>query len=259
MTTLAQTLDLFSSNFNLRRLFPRVTFEQDAASVKARASNYNEKTPQVDEDNLVSFTSGVIGDKAPYSIRIARSSEDLQRLYEFRYRISVEEMSREVELADHKNKILKDKYDEAAINIIATRNGEIVGCGRLNFSESTSLPHREFFKLDQMESDGKNNICWASKLMIDPRFRGSLLMFNIVRAFCEITHRKGVTISALGCNLSVQPYFEKLGWKVYGSAVDYKNYGVSVPMMFDHKNIEYLEEIHSPLTRHCKVLQNLVY
>ena len=73
-----------------------------------------------------------------FDIRLAESQEDLEALYRFRYKIYVEEMGRVQHDADHLNKKIRDDLDDGGHNLLAFKQGKLVGAARINLNQSIS-------------------------------------------------------------------------------------------------------------------------
>ena len=77
---------------------------------------------------------------AHLTIRQAESAEDRERLYEFRYRIYVEEMGRHQRYADHTRRRIEEPLDATAAHFLAVDPaGEVVGCLRWNSGADTDF------------------------------------------------------------------------------------------------------------------------
>ena len=80
-----------------------------------------------------------------YEIKIASSDSELYELYQFRYKVYVEEMQRPQKDANHDLKIITDELDEGAANLIAIYNDKIVGAARINIGYNISHFYLAFY------------------------------------------------------------------------------------------------------------------
>ena len=186
---------------------------------------------------------------AQWDCRLIKAPRLKEKIYKFRYSIYCDELSREKDIADHDSKTITDKLDETALLLGAFVNEEVIGTFRLNLSCDTDLPHKKLFEMPRFEKLYPERVCLASKLMIAPRYRRSLLFFELAKAFYRVGAEYGAGITVMGCNQEAISAFRKVGFRTYKPAQNYTEYGTITPMLFDHEDLNYLVKIRSPLVR----------
>ena len=101
-----------------------------------------------------------------FDIRLAESQEDLEALYRFRYKIYVEEMGRVKHDADHLNKKIRDDLDDGGHNLLAFKQGKLVGAARINLNQSISPFYLDFYKIFEQKGTTTNNVSIVTRLML---------------------------------------------------------------------------------------------
>ena len=85
------------------------------------------------------------------SLAFAKTDEERERIFRFRYQIYVTEMGKQPKDADHHAQTLRDELDNAETDLLyATSEGEIVGTLRRNTLDILQLPAswRDRYRLD---------------------------------------------------------------------------------------------------------------
>lgn len=182
-----------------------------------------------------------------FEIRLASSDEDLERLYRFRYSIYVEEMNRVQHDADHERKWIRDVLDENAYNLLAIRNGELVGTIRINLTRDGPIPYyTEFYQIYEQPDVTIDNASIVTRLMISSRFRkGGLALRLIMEAYSFGIYR-GIRFNFIDCNDHLVKFFEAFGYRNYIGVAVHKEYGEVQPMILDLHDEKYLMQIRSP-------------
>ena len=73
-------------------------------------------------------------------VQVATTPEEKREVYQFRYRVYIEEMKKSLRYANHTEKVLKDQLDETAMLLYIKFENEIVATVRKNLLDSSSLP-----------------------------------------------------------------------------------------------------------------------
>jgi predicted GNAT family N-acyltransferase len=182
------------------------------------------------------------------TLKIATNDAELNEIYSFRYKIYVNEMNKKEEHADHINKRIIDPIDSHACNIAAWDNGRMVGCVRLNMGFESDLGHyRKLYKMDEIKGFVLNNSSVCSRFMIDKYYRNSRLNV-LMQQFCfKIGLQNDMYYCFIESKDSLIHYYQKFGFKTYTSRIPHAEYGDITPMVLEVQNIDYLEELRSPL------------
>ncbi len=181
-------------------------------------------------------------------IKQAETEEELQRLYQFRYDVYVDEMARTQMYADHERRMIVEPLDESAMNIIALDDDTVVGGLRVNFSKYTDLGY--YSDLYEMEKLGKFHPKFTSittKLMIIKEHRKGRLAIRLAQAAYVAAVDAGIMFDFIDCNDHLLHFFKKLGYRQIRQKINHKEFGEVTPMIICVNDLEYFEQIESPL------------
>jgi len=185
-----------------------------------------------------------------YSLSIAETLEDRERLYRFRYAIYVEEMRRPQKYADHDRMRIIDPLDECGHNIIATgERGDIVGCVRVNFTKDGGIDYYE--RLLDMSAVGANHPSKTSlctRMMVAESHRRSLLATKLSCACFQLGLDHGIRWSFVDCNDHLVGFFERLGYLRTHRPV-HDEYGQVNAMRMDLHAVDHLKAVGSPFAK----------
>jgi hypothetical protein len=188
-------------------------------------------------------------------IRAARSAEDLERVYRFRYRIYVEEMRRKQKYADHALRRIEDPLDVGAINLAAFRENEVVGTVRINFSRTSDIGYYgDFYAMTSVGDDHPAHTSINTRLMIAPEFRKSRLALKMAIASYEFGAPKGIKWNFVDCNDHLVAFFKGLGYIEHVPKAEHEEYGLVTRLRLDVLNVVHLGLVNSPFVPYAKRL-----
>lgn len=194
------------------------------------------------------------------AVKIIDAVEDYEKstIYEFRYRIQVQEMKRKIPYADHVKKMIFDPLDQTSCHAYAVYNNEIVGAVRIVVGSANDFPEefKRVFNLDKYDEfdPGQKNMCFATKLMVDERFRRTPLSFRLMAKSYELSRKHGIQFSFSGSNPYLIPIYEQLGYFQIGQGFQDPGYGFIIPTLLVTEDLPYMEKIHSPYLRIARKL-----
>lgn len=181
----------------------------------------------------------------------AETEEQKEALFRFRYEIYVEEMQRPQRYADHDRRIIVDPLDEAAINLVGTAEGRVVGAIRNNASVDGNLgEYEKFYEMQQVGKDehpAKTSI--TTRLMIAPEHRRGRLAVRLASASYAVGLKRGVRWNFIDCNEHLVAFFLGLGWTAYVPPAVHPEYGLVHRMRLDLADLEHLEAVQSPFAK----------
>lgn len=188
-------------------------------------------------------------------IGIAESSAEKLEIYRFRYHIYAEEMSRQLLSADHTNKLIYDELDDWAILLYAKIGSELVGTMRINMGALADFPafwvqalSLEMFQ-QFYEEKNEQKFAYSSKIMVSPRYRNSAVCYLLLAKGYELLCEYRVQFSFCVCNLHLLGFYEQIGFRRYGRNFVDADYGLLVPFVLLHDDLEHLRAVKSPLFR----------
>jgi len=181
-------------------------------------------------------------------LRIARTPDELEQLYRFRYRIYVEEMGRIQKHADHVAKRIEDPLDAFATNIVAwDTKGYVVGGVRTNFSRNGFLcGYDEFYNMRFAGAQHPHSTSICTRLMIAPEYRRSTLAVRLSIAVYEFGLEHDVTHNFIDCNDHLVSFFEGLGFVKHIPSRLHEEYGLVNCMCVVLHDRVHLSQVASP-------------
>lgn len=187
------------------------------------------------------------------TIRLAQCRAEFNALFAFRYSIHVDEMIRRQKYADHFWQRIRDPLDETAYNFAAWDGDEIVGCVRVNFAADGGLEYyRDLLRMDAASDRYPEGVALCTRLLVVPKFRGSLLAERLCVAGLQLGLEYGVDWNFIDCNDHLVSFFERMGYERTHEAV-HEEYGRVHAMRFDSRNLPRLKAVGSPLPRNVHI------
>lgn len=187
-----------------------------------------------------------------YDIRIAETQRDRDRVYEFYYRIQVQEMGLDVPGADHDGKRLWDQGDDLAstLHFFAGTPENIVGAIRIRAWNPGEVPEQLYrrYSMDRIPGAQQLRVGDFSRLLVDSRIRGrSLIRALAIRATHESLERYGQELMFAECRPWLLPTYQLLAMRTYGGRPFSTSWGLVVPILGISTDVEYARLVGSPL------------
>jgi CRP-like cAMP-binding protein/predicted GNAT family N-acyltransferase len=191
------------------------------------------------------------------SLRIlqARSADEREAVWRFRYQVYVEEMGKiALANADHKRRWLADDMDEDALILYALENDAVVATLRINNAKRTRLPPaiEAAYKLDRFSSIPLEHLSFSSRLMVARDLRGSVALHRILARAYELGLESGIVYDFCYCAPALIELYEHLGYRPYTENFLDPEVGYRVPLILALKDAVHLEAILSPFWRKLK-------
>ena len=193
------------------------------------------------------------------NIKIAQDDETKRRIYEFRYRVYIEEMGKPYQNADHRNRVLIDSLDENCTLLYAENESEIIGTVRINWgSDETTLRYFDSsdFALGSFRCFPDDRFSFNSRLMIDPNFRNTLLGKNLAEESYRLGREQNVLFNFISCKPNLVSFFSRLGFRAYKNQFEDTNAGLQVPLVLLLEDENYLRQMRSPFYQDAKTRSN---
>jgi predicted GNAT family N-acyltransferase len=187
-----------------------------------------------------------MSDQSPLRFGIYSDDSAPAALYEFRYKIYVEEMGRKQKYACADTKTIRDPLDEKGHQGLILRDTDIVGCIRMNLLKHGAVgDYFDFYDLSVLSPDGlmRSSIC--TRLMIEPSLRRTAASIDLVKFAYEFGLRNGIDTCFIDCNSHLTRFFGRFGWRRLYSR-EHEEYGLVDVMRLDLRDTDYLGSIDSP-------------
>ncbi|MBP2633408.1 MAG: cyclic nucleotide-binding protein [Firmicutes bacterium] len=207
-------------------------------------------------NNLEKITSEeeMIGEGV--QICIANTLAEKKAIYQFRYKIYVEEMAKDKLNLIYHDKEISDKMDEWGILIYVKNDKEVVGTARLNFGKISDFPEEIVEKLSMKDfyeycvsSNIDDQVAFVSKFIVAEEFRSSSVAYLMLIEFYKFYFEKGGAFFFAGCNLHLLRFYEKMGCHRYGKNFNAFGYGLLCPIVALAEDVNHFRTIRSPLFR----------
>ena len=192
---------------------------------------------------------------SPILLKVATSEVEKQAIYQFRYKVYVEEMDKQRIDVDTNHKLISDKLDDWAFNIYAESNGQIVGVNRLNIAPAKDFPTdiAQFLDLASFQRTGgitdTENVTFMTKLMVDKQYRNSPLLYLLMSKSYEFFAEYDIQFGFGACNLHLLRLYEQIGLHRYAKNFIDGGYGLLFPIVMLADDVEHFRQVRSPLYR----------
>jgi CRP-like cAMP-binding protein len=184
------------------------------------------------------------------SAAIARTEEERERVYRFRYRVYVDELGLSPPEADHAGRRLRDALDDVGVSLALVDGDEVVGSlrvVRLSDVRDPSPLVAKFGLEPALRAFGPTSVCTTSRFMLDPRLRHGTAVFRLMQlAFESLPDAR---LNYGDCSPHLVPFYEHLGYRRYTRAYNDTAYGFKVPILMLIGDRQRLERVRSPIAR----------
>lgn len=183
-------------------------------------------------------------------IERASSQDDLEDAYRFWYRVYVQEMGRHCDdpLADHRTGKLRDPIaPRGALLLARNPRGAVVGTVLNTPTTEPIGKYEEIYRLNQLSGSQRRRSTITTKLMVDPRFRGTKLPMQLARAAYVHTLEHQMLYDFIDCNDHLVGFFEKLGYRPHRGCVEHPDYGRVNSLYIALQDAVHLCNVRSPL------------
>lgn len=200
-------------------------------------------------------------DQSP-KIAIAQTEEEKARIFEFRYRVYVEELGKnKLSSANHLARQITDKLDDTGLLFYATEgHGALLATLRVNLGKDAP-PTAEQFKIYGLhrflEKFPIKDLSFTSRLMVTRDKRGSHTLAQLLGFAYEYSIRQGARLDFCHCQPSLVQVYQHLGYRRYKENFVDPDMGYRVPMVLLGQDIEHLKLIRSPFLRVLRRLGNI--
>ncbi len=185
-----------------------------------------------------------------FLIRFAESEADRHAIFRFRYDLYVTQQGLFQEEADHERKWLTDDGDSKGHLVMAELSGKLLGTARLTWGADApfSEEYRELYNLDAFNGVlADRDIMIGTRLLVDPEFRGGLLLFQMLWFCFEFSARNSVEVYLGNCEPHLVAAYHKIGFRPFGALSNHPTNGMLVPVACLAGDFEYHRQIKSTM------------
>jgi predicted GNAT family N-acyltransferase len=188
-------------------------------------------------------------------VLLAETPEERQQIYQFRYRVYVEEMNKNPRGVNHAERILKDELDDTATLLYLIIDGEIAATLRRNVLSDSPLPEtiHSALEIDRFTSAfPKSALSFSSRFMVAPKYRNSSVAGAIVVEAYKLAREQGILFDFSHASPWLVPFYENLGFRRYGDNFLDVDAGLQIPLVLLLDDIAHLQAVHSPMYRSAR-------
>lgn len=190
-------------------------------------------------------------------VQQARTDEERNKIYAFRYRVYISEMAKPMPEADHVNGLLYDAFDNDAIHLYIERDSQIVGALRLIWGRNGWPPaYSSWYDLPRFSHISPDKISFTGRLMVAKGHRNSALGGILAREIYTIGRDLGLLFDFIHTTPDLLAFFERLGHRRYKENFIDANLGCRIPMVLALHDLRHLERCHSPFLSVAERYQN---
>jgi len=182
----------------------------------------------------------------------AASTDELRRLYQFRFRIYVEEQGLAPPGADHMGRLLHDALDDCSVSYGLSSEGAVVGSLRVTHLDDVPDPApliAKFAMGPAVDTFGRSALCTTSRFMFDARFARGKGVFQLMREAYRDCAARGIRLVYGDCSLGLLPFYQHLGYRTYATPFTEPGYGMKTPLLMLGRDRQWFAQVRSPLAR----------
>lgn len=192
-------------------------------------------------------------------VLVATTPEERHAIYQFRYRVYVEEMGKNPRYANHTERLLKDELDDTATLLYLMIDGKIAATVRRNLLHLSSLPTplNQALQIDRFKTAfSASALSFDSRFMVAPQWRNSFVAGLMVIEVYKIARQQGIQFDFSHASPWLVPFYENLGFRRYTDNFLDDDAGLQIPMVSLFEDVEHLRLVHSPFYRLARHLPN---
>ena len=191
-------------------------------------------------------------------VHLANNNDERRRLYEFRYRVHVEEMGLEPQGTYHKLHAVRDDFDVNAKLYFLTDNSNIIGSVRVLICDAPLLPRMlvDCYQLRSFEDYDPSQLSLSDQFIIAEGWREGEASSILLGAKYKQLRKLGVKFDFCNVTPSLVPAFEILGYRRFNpNFVDPMN-GLKTPLVLVTEDFDHLNAVGSPFASLAEEYEN---
>lgn len=180
-------------------------------------------------------------------VQLLTDPNDKEKVYQFRYKVYVEEMQRKQNYCDHATQSIIEPFDDTA-NIFAAfdQHGHVMGTVRTNYSRYGNIGYYEdLYRMHSVGSDHPKFTSITTKLMVAKEYRNTTIPRALIFATYKMAIADGIKFDFIDANIHLVRLFERLGY-IALDKISHPEYGDVMLMKNPLKDAEHLQKVKSP-------------
>lgn len=180
----------------------------------------------------------------------ARSEEEKEAVYRFRYDIYVEEMGRYRGIADHAHRRFREPEDDTARIFYAASDGKVVATSRMNWGGDAPFTDRliDHYRLEPFLAEiPPEAMAVGERGMVSTELRGSPIFSELGKKTSEFISEKRVQLIFGACEPHLLSRYVSQGSQTFAAEnINSPDAGYLIPIVNVVEDVEYLRRIGSP-------------
>ncbi|MBM3570198.1 MAG: cyclic nucleotide-binding domain-containing protein [Alphaproteobacteria bacterium] len=196
--------------------------------------------------------SAAPGEAIKLEFKIAQNEADRKRIYEFRYKVLVEELGLSPPGADATAKTVRDAMDDRAYHFFVTgRQGAVAGAVRINLLKLGPLPERlaKAYQVETFKAVVKDAISFTDPVIVSRDYRTTNAPALLLGAAYKTVRGQGSKFDFCHCQPAHVALYEALGYRRFGDNFVNEVDEYQVPLVMVLEDVQHLSTMGSPLAR----------
>ena len=188
-----------------------------------------------------------------YQIIIAKTQEEKEAIYKFRYKIYFDELKKLHLPADHTNKQMYDEADEYCALYYAKDGENIIATVRAirGVDGAFLKADIDFFNIGKFEEYfNHDEIAVVNRLIIDKPYRHTPLTNELMLATYFGGLDVGTKLCFITCDSSLLGFYLKYGFRLFQNPVAIKNNQLRYHLVLILYDLAHLKKVNSPFVPH---------
>ena len=181
---------------------------------------------------------------------LARSDEEKEAVYRFRYDVYVEEMGRYRGIADHAKRRFREPEDDSACIFYAAVDGQVVATSRFNWGGDAPFTDRlvDHYRLAPFLAEiPAEAMAVGERGMVKPDFRGSSIFWELGKRSQSFISEKRIQLIFGACEPHLLSGYVSKGSRTFAAKnINSSESGYLIPIVNVVEDIDYLRRIGSP-------------
>lgn len=191
------------------------------------------------------------------NVHLAKTREELDAIYRFRYTIYFDELGREIGGVDHERKMVTDADDEkeSSYHLYIGALDALVGTVRVQVWEPGQVPESDYkiSSMDMFPGIDRMTVGEMGRFMIRRTQRGKLILPSMARGVYEfLVSKKNLDLAFLYCRPGLVNPYRRLGARPYGGRLVDLPEGLEIPLVMVASDYQYFKAMKSPLAPYVK-------
>lgn len=181
----------------------------------------------------------------------ARTEEEKEAVYRFRYEIYVAEMGRYQNVADHKRRRFREPEDDSARIFYVAKEGEVLATSRFNWGGDAPFTERliDHYDLARFLAEiPAEAMAIGERGMVKPELRGTPIFTELGQKSYEFIGKNRVELIFGACEPHLLSRYVSQGSRTFSAKnINSPESGYLIPIVNVTEDVEYLRRIGSPM------------